>query len=53
MVNLKSLDVVYKRMEKDGITKTLLMSGQGTEGGQRDNVKNFGLRILHHNVQRK
>ena len=38
-------------MEKDGITKTLLMSGQGTEGGQRDNVKNFGLRILHHNVQ--
>ena len=24
---------------------------QCTEGGQRNNVSNFGLRILHHNVQ--
>ena len=51
MVNLKSFDGVFKRTIKDGIKKIFLMSGQGTEGGKRDNVRNFGLRILHHNVE--
>jgi len=51
MAKVKSLDGVYNRTKKDGITKTLLTKEQCMEGGQKNNVRNFGLRILHHNVQ--
>jgi hypothetical protein len=51
MANLKSLDGVYNRSKKDGTTKILLRKGQHSKGGQRNNVRNFGLRVLHHNVQ--
>jgi len=51
MANVKSLDGVYNRTKKDRITKTLVTKEQRMEGGQRNNVRNFGLRILHHNVQ--
>jgi len=50
MAKVKSLDGVYNRTKKDGITKTLLTKEQCTEGGQKNNVRDFGLRILHHNV---
>jgi len=51
MAKVKFLDGVYNRTKKDGITKTLLTKKQRTEGGQKNNVRNFGLRILHHTVQ--
>jgi len=51
MAKVKSLNGVYNRTKKDGITKTLLTKEQCTEGGQKNNVRNFGLRILRHNVQ--
>jgi len=51
MAKVKSLDGVYIRTKKDGISKTLLTKEQCAEGGQKNNVRNFGFRILHHNVQ--
>ena len=49
MANLKSFDVVLNRTKKDETTKAPLIKGQFIIEGQRKNVRDFGLRVLHHN----
>ena len=51
MANLNSPEGVHIKSTYDGTTKTLVMKNQGIEKVQDKNVKEFGLRVLHHNVQ--
>ena len=51
MANLKPSVRVNNRRKEDDTTKISLTRGQCIEAEQRNNVRDFGLRILHHNVQ--
>ena len=51
MANLKSFDGVQNRTKKDETKNAPLMRGQYIIEGLRKNVRDFGLRVLHHNVQ--
>ena len=51
MANLKSFDGVLNRTKKDETKNAPLMNGQYIIEGQRKNVRDFGIRVLHHNVQ--
>ena len=51
MANQKPSVRVNNRRKKDGTTNISLTRGQCIEAEQRNNVRDFGLRILHHNVQ--
>jgi len=51
MANLKSSVRTNNRRKDESTKKTILTKDLNVEEEQWNNVRDFGLRILHHNVQ--
>ena len=51
MANLKSSVRANNRRREESMIKTILTKDLNMEKEQCKNVRDFGLRILHHNVQ--